>query len=396
MTHRILFVDDEENILRGFERTLRSQFEMDTAVGARQGLAAVADRGPYAVVVSDLRMPEMDGIRFLAEVRKSSPDTVRLILSGNGDFDSVVASVNEGSIFQFLTKPCPADKLRSALGTALKQYDLITAERELLGKTLNGSVAMMTEVLSVVNPLAFSRASRIRDYVRQMANQLKLPNVWEFDLAAMLSQIGCIAVPPEILEKVDARMTLTKEESGTFISHPATGHSLISKIPRLGVIAEMVRHQMTPLRELRDPKISDVVAIGAQMLMIAIFFDERVSRGGPPASALKYMRERPEMYQASAVSAIETAKVSTVELAVKTVSLRDLKPGMIVQDDIRAKNGLFLVGKSQVISDVLLARLRNFAVTAGLVEPFHVLAPVVPFAGPEQVRGTEVTEQVAR
>jgi DNA-binding response OmpR family regulator len=396
MSHRILFVDDEENILRGFERTLRSQFEMDTAVGAQQGLDAVANRGPYAVVVSDLRMPGMDGVGFLSEVRKRSPDTVRLILSGNGDFDSVVASVNEGSIFQFLTKPCPADKLRTTLNTALKQYDLITAERELLEETLHGSVGMMTEVLSVVNPLAFSRASRIRAYVRQMANQLRLPNLWEFDLAAMLSQIGCIAVPPEILQKVDARMSLSKEEQRTFTSHPSIGHGLISKIPRLEAIAEMVRHQMTPLRDLRDPKISDVVAVGAQMLMIAIFFDERVSRGGPPAAALKYMRERPEMYQASAVSAIGTAEVSTVELAVKTVSLRDLKPGMVVQDDIRAKNGLFLVGKSQVISDALLARLRNFAVTAGLVEPFHVLVPVVPPVEREPVCMTEMTEQISR
>jgi CheY-like chemotaxis protein len=396
MSHRILFVDDEENILRGFERTLRSQFEMETAVGAQEGLAAVASRGPYAVVVSDLRMPGMNGVQFLSEVRKSSPDTVRLILSGNGDFESVVASVNEGSIFQFLTKPCPAEKLRNALNTALKQYDLITAERELLEETLNGSVGMMIEVLSVVNPLAFSRASRIRAYVRQMANQLRLPNLWEFDLAAMLSQIGCIAVPPEILEKVDAQMTLSKEELRTFTSHPSIGHSLISKIPRLEVIAEMVRYQLTPLRDLRDPKISDVVAVGAQMLMIAMFFDERVSRGGPPAAALKYMRERPETYQASTVSAIEMAEVSTVELAKKAVSLRDLKAGMVVQDDIRAKNGLFLVGKSQVISEVLLARLRNFAITTGLVEPFQVLAPVVPLVAPEHVRRTEVAEQIFR
>ena len=175
MNRKILFVDDEENVLRGFERALRSQFEMETAVGSQEGLAALASRGPYAVVVSDLRMPVMDGIQFLAEVRKSSPDTVRLILSGNGDFESVVASVNEGSIFQFLTKPCPPDKLRSVLGIALKQYQLITAERELLEETLNGSIGMLTEVLSVVNPLAFSRASRIRTYVRHMANELQLP-----------------------------------------------------------------------------------------------------------------------------------------------------------------------------------------------------------------------------
>jgi response regulator RpfG family c-di-GMP phosphodiesterase len=394
MTGKILFVDDEENVLRGFERTFRSQFEMDTAVGAQQGLAAVAGRGPYAVVVSDLRMPGMDGIQFLSEVRKRSPDTVRLILSGNGDFDSVVAAVNEGNIFQFLTKPFPADQLRNTLNAALKQYQLITAERELLEETLNRSLGMMTEVLSIVNPTAFGRASRIRAYTRQMTDQLRLPNPWEFDLAAMLSQIGCIAVPPEILEKVDARMALSKEEQETFASHPSIGHSLISKIPRLGVVAEIVRHQMTPLHDLRNPAISDVVAVGAQMLMVAMCFDERVSRGGAPASALKYMRERAETYQASVVSAIETAVVSLVELAVRVVSLRDLKPGMIVQEDIRAKNGLFLVGKSQIISDALLARLNNFARTAGVVEPLFVLTPVAPAqVGREQVLREQLVQK---
>jgi CheY-like chemotaxis protein len=393
MNRKILFVDDEENVLRGFERALRSQVEMDTAVGALEGLAAVTTRGPYAVVVSDLRMPGMNGIEFLSEVRKRSPDTVRLILSGNGDFDSVVASVNEGSIFQFLTKPCPADKLRGVLNTALKQYQLITAERELLEETLNGSIGMMTEVLSVVNPVAFSRASRIRTYVRHIAEQLHLPNRWEVDLAAMLSHIGCIAVPPEVLDKAAARMALSKDEEETFTAHPSIGHDLIAKIPRLEVIAEIVRHQMTPLRDLRDPKISDVVAVGAQMLQVAIFFDESVSRGGSSASALKFMRDRPEIYQASLVAAIASAEVGTVELALKTVQLRDLRPGMLVGEDICAKNGLFLVAKNQVLSDALLARLKNFSRTVGLVEPFLVRVPVVPSAALELVPSERMAQK---
>jgi len=381
MNRKILFVDDEENVLRGFERTLRSQFEMDTAVGTQQGLAAVASRGPYSVVVSDLRMPGMDGVQFLSEVRKSSPDTVRLILSGNGDFDSVVAAVNEGSIFQFLTKPIPADQLRNTLNTALKQHQLIIAERELLEETLNGSLRVMTEVLSIVNPMAFGRASRIRAYTRQMAQHLQLTNTWEFDLAAMLSQIGCIAVPPEILEKMEARMPLSKEEKESFISHPIVGHDLIYKIPRLGEVAEIVRHQMTPLRDLRALKISETIAVGAQMLLIANLFDEKVSRGSAPASALNYMRERAETYQASVVSALEQAEVGTVEMAVKEVFLSQLKPGMIVHEDIRAMNGLFLVGKGHDISQALVARLGNFARTAGVVEPFLVLVPVAAAAG---------------
>ena len=234
MNRKVLCVDDEENVLRAFERNLRLHFEIETAVGPAAGLSAIAQSGPYAVVISDLRMPGMDGIQFLTAVRHQSPDSVRLILSGNADLQAAIASVNEGSIYRFLTKPCPVDTLRSAIDGALNQYQLIIAERELLEHTLNGSVAVMTEVLSMVSPLAFSRASRIRRYVRHMATRLNLSDSWQFDLASMLSQIGCIAVPSDILEKLYTGMALTAEEQNTFASHPCVGQKPSGQNPAHG------------------------------------------------------------------------------------------------------------------------------------------------------------------
>lgn len=374
MNRKILFVDDEENILKGFERTLRSTYQIETAVGASLGLAALAERGPFAVVVSDLRMPGMDGIQFLSAARKGYPDTVRLMLSGNGDFETAISAVNQGNVFQFLTKPCPPDQLHSALNSALAQNQLILAERELLEQTLHGSVSMMSEVLSVVNPFAFNRASRIRRYVRHMAADLRLPNLWEFDLAAMLSQIGCIAVPPEILEKVYGGKTLTKTEAESFACHPSVGHGLVAKIPRLEVIAEIIRLQTTPLH-LHGSKLSDVVAVGAQMLMIATNFDDAISRGASPASALKLMRDRPSVYQASLVAAIEQAEICKVEMERKALYLRELRPNMIVDQDVQVKNGLFVVAKGHVVSEALIARLLNFATAFGIAEPLSMLVP---------------------
>ncbi len=385
MNRKVLCVDDEENVLRAFERNLRQHFEIETAVGPLAGLSAIAQRGPYAVVISDLRMPEMDGIQFLSAVRKQSPDSVRLILSGNADLQAVITSVNEGSIFQFLTKPCPVDTLRSAIDGALKQYQLIIAERELLEDTLNGSVAMMTEVLSVVSPLAFSCASRIRGPIRHLATQLELPNLWEFDLASMLSQIGCIAVPPEILEKRYAGTALTVEEQKIFASHPSVGQKLLAKIPRLEVVAEIIGHQMTPFRELRDLKVSEVVKAGAQMLMVAIRLDETVSRGASPESALKFMSDRPEVYQPRLTSAIESAHISGVEMEVRTIRLRDLKPNMIINEDLLAANGLLLVAKGQSMSEPVIARLLNFGQFALNDRTFSVRVPVPRPVDPEPV-----------
>lgn len=393
MNRKVLCVDDEENVLQAFQRNLRLQFEIDTAVGPVEGLSAVAQRGPYAVVISDLRMPEMDGIQFLSEVRKQSPDSVRLILSGNADLKAVIASVNEGSVFQFLTKPCPSDTLRSAINGALKQYQLISAERELLEHTLNGSVAMMTEVLSVVSPLAFSRASRIRSPIRHMATLLELPNLWEFELASMLSQIGCIAVPSDILEKRHAGTTLTAEEQKIFASHPSLGQKLLARIPRLELIAEIIGYQMTPLRDLRGLKISEVVKTGAQMLMVAIRLDEMVCSGASQEAALKFMSDRPETYQPMLTHAIGSAHVGAVEMEGRRIRLRDLRPNMIIDEDLWAQNGLLLVAKGQSISEPVIARLLNFGTFAWNDRTFSVRVPAprpvntepVPMATPSRL-----------
>jgi len=85
MTDRILFVDDEPAVLDGYKRTLHRDFEVDTAVGGEAGLASFGDRGPYSVVISDMRMPGMNGAEFLAQVRQSAPDTVRMLLTGFTD-----------------------------------------------------------------------------------------------------------------------------------------------------------------------------------------------------------------------------------------------------------------------------------------------------------------------
>jgi DNA-binding NtrC family response regulator len=105
MAERILLVDDDPNILDGFRRSLSREFLMETALGAELALKLVAENGPYAVVVSDMRMPGMDGVQFLSKVKAQSPDTIRVMLTGNADMDTAVHAINEGSIFRFLNKP---------------------------------------------------------------------------------------------------------------------------------------------------------------------------------------------------------------------------------------------------------------------------------------------------
>jgi len=105
MAEKILLVDDDCNILDAYRRSLSREFLMETAVGGEQALKLLAQDDPFAVVVSDMRMPGMDGIQLLNTIKSQSPDTIRVMLTGNADMDTAIKAINEGSIFRFLNKP---------------------------------------------------------------------------------------------------------------------------------------------------------------------------------------------------------------------------------------------------------------------------------------------------
>lgn len=123
MENRVLFVDDDYNVLDAYKRQLRKKFDIETALGSEEGLAAVRDNGPYSVIVSDLRMPGMDGIQFLSCVKEEVPESVRMMLTGYADLQNAIKAINSGSIFRLLTKPCAPQVLAEALAEGFEQYD---------------------------------------------------------------------------------------------------------------------------------------------------------------------------------------------------------------------------------------------------------------------------------
>jgi DNA-binding NtrC family response regulator len=132
---RILLVDDDIQILDALQRQLRRDFDVTTTCDAKEAIRLVVSGGPFAVVVSDLRMPGMDGVSLLFLIRKISPETVRVLLTGNADVEAAISAVNQGNIFRFLTKPCPPATLIAALEASVEQYRLSNAGRELRGQT---------------------------------------------------------------------------------------------------------------------------------------------------------------------------------------------------------------------------------------------------------------------
>jgi DNA-binding NtrC family response regulator len=122
VTEQILFVDDEQSILDGLERLLHGKYSISMAQGAEQGLAAIQLFGPYAIVISDMRMPDINGAHFLARVHQMAPNTVTMLLTGHRDLDMAIVALNEGHIFRYMKKPCKKEDLVKAINLGLAQY----------------------------------------------------------------------------------------------------------------------------------------------------------------------------------------------------------------------------------------------------------------------------------
>ena len=375
MTAKVLFVDDEVNILHSIKRELRKRFEIYTAGSGTEALEILRNQGPFAVIVSDMRMPVMDGIKLLATVKNQYPETVRLMLTGNADQETAIEAVNKGQIFRFLNKPCPTSTLAMTIALALRQYSLITAEKELLDKTLMGSITVLSEVLSLASPIAFSSGLRIKIVVGEIAQKLQLHNVWQFEIAALMSQIGCITLPPDTLHKMYSGQELEPDEEAMYLDHPKIGAKLLEKIPRLEKVAAIIAHQLLPYEALAEcENIDEDVCIGAQILRLSSDFDALLHRGCRRSDALNLLHGKPAEYNPELLKILTGIKLNPENEKIVAVDIRDLSVGMIVEQDIKALNGVLIAPKGQEVTWSLITGLKNFSQQVGVKEPILVRA----------------------
>lgn len=365
MPDAVLLVDDEPAILDGLRRQLRNRYQLETAPGAEAGLAALQKQA-FAVVVSDMHMPGMDGARFLAEVRERQPDSARIMLTGHADIGAAIQAVNLGNLFRFLTKPCPAEALAAAIDAGIAQHRLLTAERELLEKTLSGSVRVLTEILALANPGAFGRAQRLRRVARRLADAMQHPAPWQVELAAMMSQLGIVTVPADLVERAEAGEDLREDERRVLAGVPEVTARLLSNIPRLEPCARMIASSGAA----EDPPGDDATARGARILRLMGAYDAMIAGGRSVASALAELRS--QGHPPAAVEALGALDADPSRRQHIAVAARDLRTGMVLEEDVRARNGVLLVARGQELTHATLERIMNFSRLIGVHEPIRV------------------------
>ncbi len=375
MMDKVMLVDDDPNVLAGFRRQMRKEFECETADSGAKGLELLARSGPFAVILSDMRMPGMDGIAFLAEVRRRAPDTVRIMLTGNADLQTCIDSVNQGHIFQFLTKPCAPETMSRALEAGIQQYRLLRAEHELIHGTVAGCIRTLTDILSVVSPGSFGQAARVRRYVRHIAAQINSPHLWEYEMAATLCQIGCVALPREILGRITAGRPLTIEQRNILANHPSIGCQLLAEIPRLKLVALIVEKQKTPPKACVMPHEGmpedEIVDLGAQILRVALDLDMLLNRGEAFIKALatlhaQYGNDHP------LVDALMSFEKDAADKVIIQVNAGELTPSMAAAEDILDTSGRPILGKGQHLSLPMIYYLQGCVQAGEIKGPFLV------------------------
>jgi HD-GYP domain-containing protein (c-di-GMP phosphodiesterase class II) len=249
-------------------------------------------------------------------------------------------------------------RVKTHLRLKKSQQDL----QDLLSKTFSGTITVLTDILSLTNPIAFKHTKRIKNYVVMIARELGLPELWKYELAAMLSQIGCITVPPKILEHIYSGKKITDEDAKLYTDHPKVAYELLKSIPRLESVAKMIASQYDPHQPSNGGFEKNSVKLGGHILNIAHDFDQLSASGASPEMAISQMRTVTQKYPSQLLDVLEHLfHRPTSEQSILKTNVSLLKEGMVLVDDIYRDNQLLLVRKGTELTLTIIKSLQRHA-----------------------------------
>ena len=289
---RVLCVDDEPQLLESLRDSLHRRFEVVVTTNGFEALRILSTE-PCPVVLSDMRMPLVNGARFLTLARQHAPDTVRLLLTGQSTIDDAVAAVNQGEIFRFLLKPCPRRDLIAAIDAAVARHRTLVRERGLDEQTLQGTVRAFAQMAAAIDPSAPARAKRILQRAVELATatDMTVPS-WELECACEVLQAGVIGLPAQTRTNLDGR--LTPRLSAELERLPELAEAFADQIARLSPVVALLSHTAKPFVPT-SPGVAGTLP-GARILRIVLDFDLLEGQGMRTDAALNTLRARANRY----------------------------------------------------------------------------------------------------
>jgi CheY-like chemotaxis protein len=390
----VMIVDDNPANLKLLEQMLRQYgYEVRSFPRGRLALNA-ASQEPPDLILLDINMPEMNGYE-VCESLKADPSLSSIpviFLSALHAIEDKVKGFQVGGI-DYIPKPFQFEEVQARVETHLKLRRAQRVERELLERTLSGAVGTLWELVQLTSPALALRSHAIRDIVRWIIKRAGLKDPWQYELAATLSLLGCLALPEDVFERAYCNQQLSPDEERMFQAHPERGERLLAKIPRLEGVARMIRWQQCPDS---NPLATEEMKYGANVLHLAVELDRRIYRGVPSAAAIAQIRLLSRLDR-SLLDALEGYLPAKAEFEVRRLPIRELRAGMVLEGDIFADNGNILIfKKGTVLSETWVERLENFARTRKLPDFWDVCVPSLAATnhsvGEKHIRGSVLQE----
>lgn len=405
--YTILLVDDEPSILTSLYRVFRKEeYEVLISDDPLEALDILKERTVH-LIMSDYRMPALDGITFLRSAMKLQPDAIRIVLSGYAESSVIIAAINDGGIYKFITKPWEDDLLRVEVRHALERYELGSTNRRLL-EDIRGR----NEELMNINHLLSEKIHEIQESILSTIEMLsyilktknhKLPtNIEEIDrislnmakrlgltdeetkalcIAAKLNDLGNIGIDSGILNKPEK---LTPEERKEVEQHPVIGETILSFLKGFESVSRIVRHHHENYdgSGYPDGLMEEDIPVISRIIHLLDVYDALISHR-PYRAAMEYrdvkrilMEGRGKKYDPKIldifIEVLEGRGESSGSVIIE-IEVTELKEGMVLASDVKTEKGLLLISRGEVIHRPHISRIKNFQRTDPVVSRISII-----------------------
>ncbi len=376
MKSRVLIVDDDPELLRSVGDSLRDDFEIVAASSGAVGLQILASSAPFSVIVTDMQMPQMDGLRFIAAARKLAPEASYVMLTGDHNGQSAVAAINEGRVFRLLLKPFDMLSIRGSINAARRQFESSQADKELLNKTCAGAISLMCDLLEAQQPslcLALQGLDTTIDAIRTAAG---IAERREYALAARLALVGCASLDEDEVLRFLRGSICDTEWRKVLRRSTEIGGRMIRRMPSLKLLGAMIERcdETDGLHSSNNPTSDDaIIQVGGTLLSIGVCWQMLLAQSVDPSDAVKEMHKRfsalPTQYDTLFIDwPIDSTRTRGIE-----ISLDEVATGMVLQKDVCTQHGDILLRCGRRMTESLIDKLRYRHETSGDLRPIFVV-----------------------